>query len=155
MWGALLIPTTNIGQGFGQMLNKEDIILLFLEDPKKLAHEIGEGNVLESDEIRTLIYDLGDPCYAYRYARYIDKRSTEETRTVACKDSFYAYYYSEFIDNSPHPDTRQGACKDSFYAYFYAINIDKSPRSDTRESACKDPECKKEYEEWENSLKKK
>ena len=110
-------------------LTKEEIILLFLDDPKKLGNEILYRNVPKSDEIRTLICELGNPGCAYWYALCIDK--------------------------SPRSDTRKASCRDPEYAYYYARNIDKSPRSDTRESACKDPRWKKEYEKWENSLKKK
>ena len=111
-------------------LTKEDVILLFLEDPKKLVGEIWNKNVPKSDEIRTLICDLGDPRCAYLYAINIDK--------------------------SPHLDTRQAAYKDPGYAYFYTLDVDKSPRLDTRQAACKDPYWKERYEEWEKecSLKK-
>jgi len=107
-------------------LTKEEIVLLFLDNPQKVSSAIWYGNVSKSDEIRTLICDLGDPRCAYRYARDIDK--------------------------SPHPDTRQAACKDPCYAYFYAIGVDRSPHPDTRKGVCKDPYWKAEYKKWESSL---
>ena len=110
---------------------KEDIILLFLEDPKKLADEIYNKRVPKSAKIRTLICDLGDPVCAYAYAKYVDKKQTDETRQVTCKDFRFAYYYARWVDKSPRSDTRQGASKDSYW--------------------------KEKYEEWEKecSLKKK
>jgi len=87
------------------MLTKEDIILLFLEDPKKLADEIRKGNILKSDEIRTLICELGNPQCAYWYANYIDVGPTDETRTVCCKDPEEAYYYARFIDRKETRET--------------------------------------------------
>ena len=137
-------------------LTKEEIILLFLEDPYKLADEIWNKNVPKSDEIRTLICDLGSLDCAYWYARNIDKSPHPDTRREACKDSKYAYYYAACVDKEPRSDTRSAACKDPVPAHCYARDVDKSPRSDTRHGACKDPYCKKEYEEWEKecSLKK-
>jgi len=76
---------------------KEDIILLFLEDPKKLAYEIWDKNVPKSDEIRTLICELGDARCAYCYAIQIDKRYTDETRAVCCKDPTESYWYDYFL----------------------------------------------------------
>ena len=77
-------------------LTKEDIILLFLEGPDKLETEIWRGNVPKSDEIRTLICELGNARCAYWYAELIDKKPTDETRTAACKDSTYKDWYEEW-----------------------------------------------------------
>ena len=64
-------------------LTKEEIILLFLEDPNKLASAIMRVEAIsKSDETRTLICELGDPWCAYYYARCIDKKPTCETREV-------------------------------------------------------------------------
>ena len=109
-------------------LTKEDIILLFLEDPQKLETEIFKENVPKSDEIRTLICELGNPWCAYWYAKWVDKKPTDETRTAACKDSKYADWYAQDIDGKPTDETRNAAYKNK--------------------------RSKKEYEEWENSLKK-
>ena len=136
------------------MLNREEIILLFLENPQKLAGKIIKGNVLKSDEIRTLICKLGSPGCAYFYADYVDKSPRSDTRREACKDSKYAYRYARWVDKSPRSDTREAVCKDPEYAYVYAAYVDKSPRSDTRREACKDSYWKERYAEWENSLKK-
>jgi len=130
-------------------LTKEDITLLFLDDPEKLVNEILNNNVPKSDEIRTLICDLGSPADAYYYARDIDKFPHPDTRREACKDPVFAYYYAYYVDRSPRSDTRQGACKDSYRAYYYAYYVDRSPRSDTRQGACKAPYWKERYEQWE------
>jgi len=108
-------------------ITKEDIILLFLEDPLKLETEIFKENVPKSDEIRTLICELGNPWCAYWYAELIDKKPTDETRTVACKDPYEAYWYAK--------------------------TVDKKPTDETREAAYKNPDYKEMYKKWENSLK--
>ena len=112
------------------MLTKEDIILLFLEGPEKLATELWNKNVPKSDEIRTLICELGNARCAYWYAELIDKKPTDETRTVACKSSRWAYW-----------------C---------AVDVDKKPTDETRKAAYKDPDYKEMYKKWEKecSLKK-
>ena len=161
-------------------LTKEDIILFFLEDPYKLATEIWEGNVPKSDEIRILLCELGDPwcvynyveqvdrrptdetrtvvckSYAYWYASEIDKKPTDETRTAACKTPQCAYWYARDIDKKSTDETRTATCKDHGYAYCYAKDIDKEPTDETRESASKEPMFKDWYEQWEKecSLKK-
>jgi len=112
-----------------RMLTKEDIILLFLDNPLKLVGEIQNRNVPKSDEVRDLICEFGDA-------------------NLACE-------YAEWIDGEPHPDTRKASCRDPGWAHYYARWVDKSPRSDTRQEANKDPYWKERYEEWENSLKKK
>ena len=137
------------------MLSKEDIILLFLENPNKLADEILNENVPKSDEIRTLICDLGDPRCAYLYAKWVDESSHSDTRQGVCKDPHYAYLYAEYVDKSLRSDTRKASCKNPGWAYNYAQNVDKSPHPDTRRATCKDPYWKEAYERWENSLKKK
>jgi len=136
-------------------LTKEEIILLYLQDPYKLAGEIIDENVPKSDEIRTLICDLGDPKCACLYAYYVDKSPHPDTRQGACKDPICALDYARYIDKSPHPDTRQGSCKDPECAYYYAEYVDKSPHPDTQQAVQKDPKWKEKYEKWENSLKKK
>ena len=100
-------------------LTKEDIILLFLEDPDKLETEIWNKNVPKSDEMRTLICELGSPYCAYCYARDIDKKPTDETRTAACKTAVYAYCYAEYVDKKPTDETRKAAYKDSIYRRMY------------------------------------
>ena len=109
-------------------LTKEDIILLFLEDPEKLTTELWNKNVPKSDEIRTLICELGDSWCVYWYALQIDKKPTDETRTASCRGS-------------------DGA-------YCYAKNVDKKPTNETREATYKDSDYKERYIKWENSLKK-
>ena len=70
------------------MLTKEDIILLFLEGPGKLATELWNKNIPKSDEIRTLICELGNVKCAFYYAYYVDKKPTDETRKAVSKDKF-------------------------------------------------------------------
>ena len=113
-------------------LTKEDIILLFLEDPQKLANEIRRENVPKSDKIRTLICELGSARCAYYYAYHIDQKPTNETRTATCKEPWYAFLYARDVDKKPTDETRN-----------VAYNV-----------AYKDPYWKREYEQWENSLKK-
>ena len=111
-----------------EKLTKEDIILFFLEDPYKLTDEICKGNVPKSDEIRTLICELGNSKCIYWYAVDIDEKPTDETRTACCTVPWYAYCYAKNVDKKPTKETRRAAQKDSFW--------------------------KGRYKEWENSLKK-
>jgi len=110
------------------MLTKEDIILLFLEGPDKLETEIWDGSVPKSDEIRTLICELGNPECAYSYAYCVDRKPIDETRTVACKTPQCAYYYAYYVDKKPTDETREGVYKNEGW--------------------------KGAYKAWENSLKK-
>ena len=102
-------------------LTKEDIILLFLEDPDKLARELWNESVPKSDEMRTLICELGSAKCAYWYARDIDKGPTDETRTVACKTPYEAYCYARFIDKKPTDETREGAYKNEGWGRIYKV----------------------------------
>ena len=141
-----------------EKLTKEDIILFFLEDPYKLATEIWKGSVPKSDEIRTLICELGNARCAYWYALQIDKKPTDEIRTLICElgNPWCAYCYARDIDKGPTDETRTASCRGSDGAYWYARYIDKKPTDETREAANKAPYYKQEYEEWEKecSLKK-
>ena len=69
-----------------KVLNKEDIILLHLGNVNKLIDEIWKGNVPKSNEIRTLICDLGNFWCIYYYAKYIDKKPTSMTRTAISRE---------------------------------------------------------------------
>jgi len=100
-------------------LTKEEIILLFLEGPEKLANEIWNKNVPKSDEIRTLICDLGNARCTYWYAKDVDKKPTDETRTAACKNPGCAYGYARDVDKKPTDETRIAACKDSISKVWY------------------------------------
>jgi len=131
-----------------EKLSKEDIILIFLENPNLLARKIEEHKIEKSDEMRQLICELGDPDCAYRYADYIDKVSNNLTRKVACRDSKYAFWYAKHVDNGPHEETRKGACKDPSYALYYASQIDKKPTSMTYNSTRMDPFTKNLYRTW-------
>ena len=101
------------------MLTKEDITLLFLKDPSELRLAIISGKIPKSDEIRTLICELGNTRCAYSYARYVDEKPTDETRQVARKDSGFAYFYARWVDRSPRSDTRQAARKDPYWKERY------------------------------------
>jgi len=133
------------------MLNKEDIILLFLEDPYKLADEIWNKNVPKSDEIRTLICELGNPQSAYRYALCVDNSPRSDTRKASCKDPERAFFYAQNVDKSPRSDTRKASCRDPESAYWYARNVDKSPHPDTRQAVQNNLHLKERYKQWENS----
>jgi len=111
-----------------RMLTKEDIILLFLDNPLKLVGEIQNRNVPKSDEVRDLICEFG-------HAK------------LACE-------YAEWIDEEPHPVTRTISCKDPFEAQWYAAYVDKKPTDETRRAAEVIGLYKEQYEKWENSLKK-
>ena len=107
-------------------LTKEDIILLFLEDPKKLAIKIYNKQVPKSDEMRTLICELGNP---------------------DC-----AYWYALCIDNGPHFLTRKIACQTPARAFQYALYADCEPTEETRAKVQECSSHKRWYENWEKSL---
>ena len=67
-----------------------------MDDPNKLVNEIIQKNVPKSDEIRTLICDLGDPFYAYQYAKNIDKKPTDETRAAVQRHSTWKKDYKNW-----------------------------------------------------------
>jgi hypothetical protein len=103
--------------------------------------------IVETDEewgiIRTAIYR--DPGYTYNYAKYVDRKPTDETRTVACQNAGYAYMYALHIDRKPTDETRTAACKDPVCAYDYARKVDKCPTDETRTAACKNSGCAYDY----------
>jgi len=104
-------------------LTKEDIILLFLENPYKLAAKFEEGAVQKSDKTRQTICDLGSPMVAFKYARYVDKDSHDSTREVCCKSGAYAYLYASWIDKGFREDTWEATKKFPGYRRWYSIYL--------------------------------
>jgi hypothetical protein len=93
-----------------------------------------------------------NPYYAYRYAYYIDKKPTNETRNAACNDPYYAYYYAVYVDQKPTDETRTAACQYPEFAYMYALEIDKKPTDETRSAVSKIQYYKEQYAKWEKSI---
>jgi hypothetical protein len=119
---------------------EEDIVYCGKNGKMRVRKATPIRQVKKSDKeweiIRKAAYK--DPIYAYCYARDVDKKPTDEARTVACKDSHYAYWYAKDIDKKPTDETRTAACKSSHYAYMYALHVDKGPTDETRIAACQD-----------------
>jgi len=130
------------------MLNREDIVLLFLDDPEKLVGEIQNGNLFKSDEIRTLICELVDPSIAFRYALHVDMCPHDLTRKIACGSPAWAQCYAESVDKVPRGDTRNASCKDPKWAYLYAILAEGCWHYETWNAVQKDPYWKDQYERW-------
>jgi len=95
-----------------KLLTKEDITLAFLKDPGELAQLIWDGRVPKSDEIETLICELGDYECAYTYAREVKLGTSDKLRRVSSRDPWYAYYYALLVDGAPHKVTRDGVSGD-------------------------------------------
>jgi hypothetical protein len=93
---------------------------------KYMAGRLGEDDIRGlpiDDELRTFLCSLGSyygSYYAYCYARDVDRKPTDETRTAACKDSRWAYYYAVDVDGEPTKETRTAAYKEPAWAYYYA-----------------------------------
>ena len=79
------------------MLTKEDIILLFLENPDRLVTAIWYNNVPKSDEIRTLICELGDLRCIFWYAVDIDKKFTKEAKACLDKNRMWKEEYKQWV----------------------------------------------------------
>jgi hypothetical protein len=92
------------------------------------------------------------PRFVYIYTIHVDNGPTDDTRTVACKDSRYAYFYAVNIDKGPTDETRNAVCNDPECAYWYAVEVDKKPTEETRIGASKDEYWKGQYEHWEKVL---
>ncbi len=75
------------------------------------------------------------------------------TRVVACKNPHYAYYYARYIDKKSRNDTRIAACKNPESAYYYARDVDKSFYQDTYEATL-NTYCEKYYKQFLNKLMK-
>jgi hypothetical protein len=135
---------------------KENIVNNIEKIKEKLAIKYMAGRLVENDiwnlpindELRTFICSLGSRC-AYWYARYVDKSPTEETRTVACKDSECACYYALYVDKKSTDETRTAACKDPCYAFHYAYYVDNKPTDETRTAAYKNSYQEKQYQRFE------
>jgi len=118
------------------LLTKEDIILICLDDPEKLTVDIQNNKILRSDEMRELVCLFNDARNAYWYAEEIDNEIPHIlTRKVACLEPFWAYQYALRIDKKPRKDTRTAACALEWLAFRYAENVDKKPRNETRRAS--------------------
>jgi len=137
-------------------LNKEEVILLFLDNPDKLSCAIADRNVEVSEEILKTICEFRDPRLAYWY--YVDnfsKEGCQMVKEVCCTKPVWAYSYARWIQKVPCATTRTAACGSSTAARWYAKEVDREPREETRKAAYSDYFEKGEYEQWENSRKKK
>jgi len=132
-------------------LTKEEVILLFLEDPEKLRKEILAKNIITSKEIFEIICNLGNPELAYWYyvRSYPKEKGCQELKDLCCTDSLWAYSYARWIQRKPCDLTRQVSCEASDTARWYAIYVDKKPLESTRTAAYKNSWDKSAYCAWE------
>ena len=78
-------------------LNKEELILLYLQDPEKVLDSVWENKVKRSAETRQIVCSWGAK-YAYYYALNVDKKPHADTRTGACRDLYDVNAYN-FLSN--------------------------------------------------------
>jgi hypothetical protein len=121
---------------------EEDIV--YCEDNRKMRvrKAVPVRQLKKSDKEWRIIRKAAckEPKYAYEYAKDVDKKPTNGTKTVACKEPKYAYFYALDVDQKPTDETKTVACKSPGYAYLYALNIDKKPTDETRTVACQQPD---------------
>ena len=138
----------DFGQGF-VMLTKEDIILLYLENPSKLWTVIELNEDLKqfepSDEMRELICSFGHANLGYAYARHIDKGPHPVTKKLACTNSTAAYWYAEDIIRGPDPELEETICKSPEDVYFYVRDVVQQSTEKLKEAALKDEYFGKRY----------
>lgn len=101
-------------------MTKEDLILLFLDDPQKVYRRFMKGDIKPTNELLKAVLDLGDPELAYSYAAYVDLKPRDSTRKQACKEPIYAYLYARKVDECYHEDTHNAVQKSSWYKRRYA-----------------------------------
>jgi len=77
---------------------------------------------------------LSSPCFAYYYARYVDGGSTKEIREAVLSSPKYAYRYAKYVDEGPTEKTKEAVLSSPFYAYKYAKEVDEEQTKETREA---------------------
>ena len=107
------------------MLTKEDLIVLYLDNPEKLYKRFWSkiDPVNPTDALLEVVLNIGDPELAYYYSAYVDKKPRDSTRKLACKEPMYAYLYARNIDEGFHEDTYEGVQKSLWYRRRYAESI--------------------------------
>ena len=105
------------------MLTKEDIILLFLENPYKLITKMRNKDVFKSKKTRELICSFGNANVAYIYSLYIDESPHDLTRKLCCTDPKHATLYALKVDREPRYDTWASAQKDPYWSSWYAMYL--------------------------------
>ncbi|MDC1299990.1 hypothetical protein N8Z24_00630 [bacterium] len=105
----------------GKFIKKEEIILLFLQDPFELCIKIQEGEVERTEENLQLVVDFGHPLVALRYSAYVDCHPRDELRKIACKDPMYAYWYAYDVDGNRRKDTATAAYRAAYWAETYEL----------------------------------
>jgi len=119
-----------------RMLTKEDIILLFLEDSNKLILLLISEEVFpefKSEEIKELMYSLGNIEIAYYYnIKYDRKLHPLAIKTVCSFGAHSAYWYA--MEKGHHEDLRQKVSEgySPGLAYKYARYVEKKPHPITR-----------------------
>ena len=97
----------------GKITTKEEINLLYIQDPMYFRIILQERGVEVSDETREALCEFG-PEFAYLYARHFEDKPHDLTRKIACGDASYAFQYAWWVDKCSHPVTA-AAIKDHPY----------------------------------------
>jgi hypothetical protein len=120
-------------------VSEEDIVYCGKNGKMRVRKATPIRQVVESDEEWKIIRKAAckRPCYAYMYAKNVDKNPTDETKTAASRDPYYAYWYVKYVDKNPTDKIRTAVCKEPVCAYEYARDVDKKPTDETRTAACK------------------
>jgi len=129
-------------------LTKEEIILLYLQDPKEVKRKIYSGDISSSLEDLTILCELGDPevltTYFLTYVRKyneLPKELEKAIKSIFCKLADCAYWFS-FLGyiGGDDEEVLNIICQDAKTAYYYARNILQEPSDATRTAVCKNPE---------------
>ena len=107
-------------------MSKEEVILLYLKDPRELIDETRDTDIEKSAEMRELFCSF---------------------------PVNFAYCYAMSVDKGPHPMTRTACCKNPSYAYWYASDVDGKPTKETRKAAHRSKRAKASYDMWEDYFK--
>ena len=108
--------------------SREDFILEFLKDSKLLYHKIWTGLIIiDFENALETIVELCDPYVVYAFAYTYGKQS-DEARTAACKNPKIAYYYARFIDKKPSEETAEATLKDPDMGPLYESFVERYNR---------------------------
>lgn len=134
---------------------KEDfIITLLAQGAEEFVNNFIDGNISNNEEIKEAVIDLENPQIAFWYA-WKFKSPSDEIKKICCKYSVSAFLYARNVVGAPCNETRTAACQNPIIADMYAKGVDRKPTEETRQAASECSGTKKEYEKWEDSLKKK
>ena len=96
---------------------------LFYGDPKLFIQEYQKQ--LKQDKGRFRPYFLESPQAAYWFAKIIDEKPRDDTRTASCAHGFWAYFYALNVDKKPCEETKKAANTSELWAAWYSEWVEK------------------------------